>query len=55
MESLRGPWPWYVVGPLVGAMVPSLLLIGNRMFGVSSNLRHLCAMTVPSGHRVLLL
>jgi uncharacterized membrane protein YedE/YeeE len=49
MESLRGPWPWYVAGPLVGAMVPLLLLVGNRTFGVSSNLRHLCAMTVPSG------
>lgn len=49
MESLRGPWPWYVVGPLVGAMVPLLLLVGNRTFGVSSSLRHLCAMTLPSG------
>ena len=49
MEFLRGPWPWYVVGPLVGVMVPALLLIGNRLFGVSSNLRHLCAITVPSG------
>ena len=49
MENLRGPWPWYVVGPLIGAMVPLLLLIGNRMFGVSSSLRHLCAMTAPAG------
>lgn len=49
MENLRGPWPWYVVGPLIGAMVPALLFVGNRMFGVSSSLRHLCAMTVPSG------
>jgi len=49
MEILRGPWPWYVVGPIIGAMVPLLLLVGNRMFGVSSNLRHLCAMTVPCG------
>jgi uncharacterized membrane protein YedE/YeeE len=30
-------------------MVPLLLVIGNRQFGVSSNLRHLCAMTIPSG------
>ena len=49
MEGLRGPWPWYVVGPLIGSMVPLLLVIGNRSFGVSSNLRHLCAMTIPSG------
>jgi uncharacterized membrane protein YedE/YeeE len=46
---VKGPWPWFVVGPLIGAMVPLLLLVGNRMFGVSSSLRHLCAFTVPSG------
>lgn len=49
MESLRGPWPWYVIGPIIGAMVPVLLLIGNRVFGVSGNLRHLCAATLPAG------
>ena len=49
MEVLRGPWPWFIVGPLIGAMVPLLLLAGNRQFGVSSNLRHLCAITIPSG------
>lgn len=30
-------------------MVPLLLVAGNRSFGVSSSLRHLCAMTLPSG------
>lgn len=44
-----GVWPWYIVGPLIGLMVPLLLLVGNRTFGVSSNLRHLCAMTAPAG------
>ena len=29
-------------------MVPALLLIGNKAFGVSSNLRHLCAALGPS-------
>jgi len=43
------PWPWYVAGPLIGLMVPLLLLIGGKSFGISSNLRHLCAATVPSG------
>lgn len=47
MDILRGPWPWYVVGPIIGAMVPALLLVGNRLFGVSVNLRHLCAITLP--------
>jgi hypothetical protein len=30
-------------------MVPLLLLIGGKSFGVSSNLRHLCAALLPSG------
>ena len=44
---LTGPWPWYVAGPLIGLFVPVLLLLGNRQFGISSNLRHLCAATFP--------
>ncbi|WP_027882772.1 YeeE/YedE family protein [Meiothermus rufus] len=43
MEWLTHPWPWYVAGPLIGLMVPLLLLLGNRRFGISSSLRHLCA------------
>lgn len=46
-ESMH-PWPWYVAGPLIGLFVPALLLIGNRMFGVSANLRHACAAALPS-------
>jgi len=42
------PWPWYVAGPLIGLFVPALLLIGNRMFGISGNLRHVCAAVLPS-------
>jgi uncharacterized protein len=42
------PWPWYVAGPLIGLFVPVLLLLGNKPFGVSSNLRHLCAALMPS-------
>lgn len=47
LETLRNPWPWYVAGPLIGSFVPLLLIVGNRMFGISSNLRHLCAAIVP--------
>lgn len=47
MEALRSPWPWYVAGPLIGLVVPLLLLIGNKSFGISSSLRHACAI-VPS-------
>lgn len=44
---LSSPWPWYVAGPLIGATVPLLLWLGNRSFGISENLRHVCAM-VPN-------
>src|SRR5438876_4942512 len=43
------PLPWYVAGPLIGLVVPALLLAGNKSFGVSSNFRHLCAAVAPCG------
>lgn len=46
-EIANTPWPWYVAGPIVGSMVPLALLIGNRRWGLSSSLRHLCAMASP--------
>lgn len=44
---VSAPWPWYVSGPLIGLVVPALLVVGNRQFGISSNLRHVCAATLP--------
>src|SRR2546425_9001372 len=44
---LTRPWPWYVAGPLIGLMVPTLLLLGNKSFGFASNLRHICAACFP--------
>lgn len=46
---LPHPLPWYIAGPLIGLMVPALLLLGNRAFGISSNFRHICAAVSPSG------
>ncbi len=46
-EFLQKPWPWYVSGPLIGLMVPMLLLFGNKPFGLSSSLKHICAMCSP--------
>lgn len=43
LQLLRQPWPWWVAGPLIGLTVPLLLLLGNKAFGISSNLRHACA------------
>lgn len=47
MDLLREPWPWYVAGPIIGLMVPLLLMLGGKPFGLSANLRHLCAAVVP--------
>ena len=43
------PLPWYIAGPLIGLVVPALLLIGNKAFGISSNFRHLCSAIAPCG------
>lgn len=43
LDLLYEPWPWYVAGPAIGLVVPLLLLFGSKQFGVSSNLRHICA------------
>ena len=47
IDALRSPWPWYVAGPLIGLIVPALLLVGGRSFGISSNLRTICAIVAP--------
>jgi len=48
LVTLKRPWPWYVAGPLIGLTVPILLLIGNKAFGISSSLRHICAACLPA-------
>lgn len=42
MEYILNPWPWYVSGPLI-ALVMALLLYFEKTFGMSSNLKTLCA------------
>ena len=49
LDLIRQPWPWYVAGPLIGLMVPVLLLVGGKVLGISSSLRHVCAACVPAG------
>src|ERR1022692_2586085 len=44
---LSAPWPWYVAGPAIGLFVPALLIVGDKVFGVSSSLRHVCAAVLP--------
>jgi uncharacterized membrane protein YedE/YeeE len=48
MEFLKQPWPWYIAGPLIGLMVPALLILGNKTLGISSSLRHVCAAFIPA-------
>lgn len=49
IDWIKQPWPWYVAGPLIGLTVPALLILGNKTFGISSSLRHICAACVPAG------
>ena len=48
LEFIKEPWPWYVAGPLIGLTVPAFLIIGNKSFGISSSLRHICASCMPA-------
>ena len=48
MEFLKQPWTWYVAGAIIGLIVPALLIFGNKHFGISSNMRHICAACFPA-------
>ena len=47
MDWLFQPWPWYISGPLIGLMVPALLLLSGKNFGVSTSFQHIGAMCSP--------
>jgi hypothetical protein len=49
LEFISQPWPWYVAGPIIGLIVPALLIVGGKQFGISENLRHICAASAPAG------
>jgi len=42
MDIILKPWPWYVGGPLIALTMALLIVLGKR-FGMSSNLRTMCA------------
>ncbi len=48
MQALTQPWPWWAAGIVIGLTVPALLILGNKHFGLSANLRHVCAACFPS-------
>lgn len=47
IEWIKQPWTWYAAGIIIGLTVPALLLLGNKHFGISANLRHACAVILP--------
>jgi uncharacterized protein len=48
IDFIRQPWHWSVAGLFIGLTVPLLLILGNKTFGISSNLRHICAACLPA-------
>lgn len=48
LDILKHPWHWSAAGLLIGLTVPTLLLLGNKHFGISANLRHICAACLPA-------
>ena len=47
-EAILQPWPWYVSGPLIGLMVPALLLLAGKTFGISSTFQQIDAICMPN-------
>lgn len=43
MDFISQPWPWYVSGPMI-ALIMFLLIMVEKRFGMSSNLRTMCNM-----------
>jgi uncharacterized membrane protein YedE/YeeE len=47
MDWIMQPWPWYISGPLIGLMVPALLILTGKTFGISSSFRHINSICLP--------
>jgi uncharacterized membrane protein YedE/YeeE len=43
MEATLNVWPWYIAGPLMGLFVPLLLVVGNKLLGISGSFEHICS------------
>ncbi|MFN5147621.1 MAG: YeeE/YedE family protein, partial [Flavobacteriia bacterium] len=41
------PLPWFIAGPLIGLIVPALLILREKQFGISSSYRFLGAVILP--------
>ncbi|MCF7560860.1 YeeE/YedE family protein [Sabulilitoribacter multivorans] len=49
MNWIFEPWPWYVSGPMI-ALIMFLLIMVGKNFGMSSNLRTMCALCGAGKH-----
>ena len=47
MDFLFNNGYWYIYGILLGLFVPLLLVVGNKLFGLSSSIVHLCSIILP--------
>lgn len=48
MNSIFDTWEWYIAGPLLGLFVPLLLLLRNKLLGISSSFIQICAALLPN-------
>ncbi len=51
MNFLFEPWNWYIAGPIIGLFVPALLIVTNKMLGISSSFEHICMIVLPKEKR----
>jgi uncharacterized protein len=47
-DIIKQPWHWAIAGTFIGLLIPLLLLLDNKKFGISSTYRQICAICVPA-------
>ncbi len=47
LDVIMQPWPWWIVGPLIGLMVPALAILAGKSFGISGSFRDINAICAP--------
>jgi uncharacterized membrane protein YedE/YeeE len=47
IDAIMQPWPWWIAGPLLGLMVPLLLIFAGKNFGISGSFRDFAAICAP--------
>lgn len=47
------PWNWYIAGPIIGLFVPAVLIVSNKMLGISSAFDQICMMASPAAKKAV--